>query len=72
MGYYKGFSYLTKEGKQRKYYPDFVIDDIKYVEYKGWITEEMEWKMNNAVKTNSLNLTIIPKYCHKLPDSLEY
>jgi predicted nucleic acid-binding Zn ribbon protein len=62
----KGFPYLTKEGKPRKFYPDFVINENKYIEYKGWVTEEMEWKMNEAVKTNRLNLSIIigkdPRY----------
>lgn len=55
----QGFPYLTREGKQRKYYPDFVIDDSKYVEYKGWVTEEMEWKMKQAQKTNFIDLSII-------------
>lgn len=55
----KGFPYTTREGKLRKFFPDFIIDENKYIEYKGWVTEEMEWKMNNAVKTNELNLLII-------------
>lgn len=63
---YKGFPYTTREGKLRKFFPDFIIDENKYIEYKGWVTEEMEWKMNNAVKTNHLNLSIIvgkdPRY----------
>jgi hypothetical protein len=62
----KGFPYLMRNGKQRKYYPDFVVNGNKYIEYKGWVTEEMEWKMNDAVKTNNLNLNIIvgtdPRY----------
>ena len=55
----KGFPYLTRDGKQRKYYPDFVINDNEYIEYKGWVTSEMEWKMENAKANNNLNLIII-------------
>lgn len=55
----KGFPYITQEGKQRKYYPDFVIDNNKYIEYKGWTTEEMTWKMTKAKENNNLDLTII-------------
>jgi hypothetical protein len=56
---WKGFPYTTKEGNQRKFYPDFVVEDNLYIEYKGWVTEEMEWKMQNSIKTNDLNLLII-------------
>jgi len=55
----KGFSYLTLDGKQRNYYPDFVVNETQYYEYKGWITEEMIHKMNDAKIKNNLNLTII-------------
>lgn len=55
----KGFPYITEDGKKRNYYPDFVIDEDKYIEYKGWVTKEMEHKMCNACETNDLNLIII-------------
>ena len=55
----KGFPYTTREGKQRNYYPDFVVDETKYYEYKGWITEEMTHKMEDAKIKNNLDLTII-------------
>jgi hypothetical protein len=55
----KGFPYITENGKKRKYYPDFVINDNKYIEYKGWITKEMEWKMSKAKEKNNLDLIII-------------
>jgi len=55
----KGFTYVTEDGKQRKFYPDFVVDENKYIEYKGWVTSEMKWKMKDAVEKNNLNLTII-------------
>lgn len=56
-----GFSYLTENGKTRLFYPDFYIEEQDiYVEYKGWITDEMQHKMQNAVKTNSnLRLCIV-------------
>lgn len=55
----KGFPYITLDGKNKKYYPDFVINKNKYIEYKGWITEEMEHKMKDAKEKNNLNLTIV-------------
>jgi len=62
----KGFPYTTLEGKPRKYYPDFVVNENKYIEYKGWVTEKMNHKMKDAVKTNDLDLLIIigddPRY----------
>ena len=54
-----GFPYLTLDGLNRKYYPDFVINEKIFLEYKGWITSEMEHKMNDAVLKNDLNLIII-------------
>ena len=57
----RGFPYITEEGISRKYYPDFyIIDKDLYVEYKGWVTEQMEHKMLDAQKKNiNLNLLII-------------
>lgn len=55
----KGFPYTTIEGKNRKYYPDFVINEDIYVEYKGYILPDMIHKMNDAKEKNNLNLTII-------------
>lgn len=55
-----GFPYITLDGKNRKYYPDFyVIDYDVYVEYKGWITDKMAHKMNKAVDINGLSLVIV-------------
>jgi hypothetical protein len=63
---WKGFPYTTIDGKKRKFYPDFVIDGSKYIEYKGWLTLKMKHKMENAIKNNNLDLTIIigndPRY----------
>jgi hypothetical protein len=57
---WKGFPYITKDGKYRKYYPDFhLIENDWYLEYKGWITEEMIHKMEDAKKRNDLKLLII-------------
>ena len=39
-----GFEY-TFNSKNRKYFPDFVLDDGTYVEVKGWITEEFKQKL---------------------------
>lgn len=57
----KGFMYEDMSGKQRKFYPDFYLSDFNvYVEYKGWITEEMKHKMNDSINKNKdLNLIII-------------
>ncbi len=55
----KGFPYTTLDGKSKKYYPDFIIDEDIYIEYKGWITKEMEHKMLDAKIKNNLNLTIV-------------
>ena len=55
----KGFPYTTLDGKCKKYYPDFIIDEHIYIEYKGWITEEMEHKMLDAKIKNNLNLIIV-------------
>jgi predicted nucleic acid-binding Zn ribbon protein len=55
----KGFPYITKEGNQRNYYPDFIINDVQYIEYKGWITDEMTHKMEDAKTKNNLNLLIV-------------
>lgn len=56
----KGFSYTSKEGKKRKFYPDFYVNDFNcYVEYKGWVTPDMEHKMDSATKENELKLLIV-------------
>lgn len=55
-----GFPYTTLEGKQRKYYPDFYLEDYGlYVEYKGWVTYEMSHKMEQSKKQNNFKLLII-------------
>lgn len=55
-----GFSYLTLDGKNRKYYPDFYLEDYDvYVEFKGWVTDEMTHKMTDASIKNNLKLIII-------------
>jgi len=57
----KGFPYVTLEGKNRKFYPDFYIEDYDlYIEYKGWVTDDMLHKMRDSFDKNSdLNLFII-------------
>lgn len=55
-----GFPYITKENKCRKYYPDFYVTDVDvYVEYKGWVTDEMTHKMEDSVKRNGFKLLVI-------------
>lgn len=55
----RGFEYEDNE-KIRKFYPDFYVDELKsYVEYKGWITDQMRRKMNSAVSKNDFNLIIV-------------
>lgn len=66
----KGFSYKTEANKDRKFYPDFYIEDIDlYVEYKGWVTDEMTHKMSDAeLRNNDLKLLIVvgesPRFAH--------
>lgn len=56
-----GFKYLDTKGNERKFYPDFYIKEINlYLEYKGWVTFEMDHKMNDAKdKNTNLNLLIV-------------
>jgi hypothetical protein len=54
-----GFEY-EENGKIRKFYPDFYVDELKsYVEYKGWLTDSMRKKMTSAVNKNDLPLIIV-------------
>lgn len=56
----KGFPYIDKKNNNRKYYPDFYINDfILYLEYKGWIIDSMRHKMNSAVKEAKINHLIV-------------
>lgn len=57
----KGFSYIDEKGKNRKFYPDFYIQDLNlYIEFKGWNASWMKHKMKDAQLRNSdLNLKII-------------
>lgn len=56
----KGFKYLTKKGIERKYFPDFYIEDLNmFLEYKGWVNETLIHKMNNAKERNNFNLCIV-------------
>ena len=70
----KGFPYIDLNGNNRKFYPDFVINDYIYLEYKGWITEKMHHKMKDAQERNpDLNLTIVvgkDKRYHKFGKTL--
>jgi hypothetical protein len=55
-----GFKYLTEEGKQRKFYPDFYIKDLDlFLEYKGWLTNEMRHKMKDCLNRNNIKLLIV-------------
>jgi hypothetical protein len=47
----KGFPYTTLDGKSRNYYPDFILNNI-FVELKGYITKEAEYKMKTAKVPN--------------------
>ena len=56
----KGFRYLTKDNKLRKFYPDFYIKDLDlYLEYKGWLTDEMRHKMKDCLDRNDIKLLIV-------------
>lgn len=56
----KGFPYLDLDKNRRKFFPDFYIHDLDvYLEYKGWITEKMVHKMNDAVNNNNFNLKVV-------------
>lgn len=57
---YKGFEYINLDGKKRKYYPDFYVEDFDaYIEYKGFVTHDMQYKMSQAQKLNKIKLLII-------------
>lgn len=56
----KGFDYIDLVGNNRKYYPDFYLKEYDYyLEYKGFVTEKMKHKMDDAVSKNKINLLII-------------
>jgi hypothetical protein len=56
----KGFKYVSLSGKDRKYFPDFYVEEYNcFIEYKGWVTDEMIHKMNDAEYKNDLTLLII-------------
>ena len=56
----KGFYYEDLQSLPRKYHPDFYVTDVDvYVEYKGWVTESMTHKMEDAVRRNGFKLLII-------------
>ena len=56
----KGFLYTDQNGERKKYYPDFYIETLNiYVEYKGWVTDKMNHKMNSAIYENNMLLIII-------------
>ena len=56
---WKGFSYIDLEGNVRKYYPDFVVNNNIFIEYKGWVTKKMLHKMKEAKTNHNLNLIIV-------------
>lgn len=71
----KGFDYIDEKGKQRKFYPDFYIEDLDlYVEFKGWNASWMKYKMKDAQFRNpNLKLKIIymeKRYTEKEDDIL--
>lgn len=56
----KGFGYINLEGKNRKFYPDFYLPSFGlYVEYKGWLTNEMKHKMEDALLKNKFKLLVV-------------
>ena len=57
---YRGFVYLSASEETRKFYPDFYIEDIEiYIEYKGWLTDDMRHKMKESRKNIHFNLLIV-------------
>lgn len=55
-----GFGYVDLKGRYRKYYPDFYIKNFDiYLEYKGFLTEDMNHKMKDSVDRNKFNLLIV-------------
>lgn len=57
---YNGFAYLNTSGEIRRFYPDFYIKDLGiYLEYKGWLTDDMRHKMKESRKNKDLNLLIV-------------
>jgi hypothetical protein len=61
-----GFPYTDLQGRQRKFYPDFYIEDFDlYVEYKGWVIPDMVHKMNDAKENNDFNLLIVYSNCKR-------
>lgn len=49
--------YVDRNGKERKYYPDFFLPDYhKYIEIKGYLTPEIEHKLSEASKKISLTI----------------
>lgn len=57
---FRGFEYLTLSGVSKKFYPDFYIKDLEiYIEYKGWLTDDMRHKMSDSRSRNNINLIII-------------
>jgi hypothetical protein len=62
----RGFPYTDLQGRQRKFYPDFYIEDFDlYVEYKGWVIPDMVHKMNDAKENNDFNLLIVYSNCKR-------
>lgn len=55
-------------GQQRKYYPDFLLEDGVYVEIKGYYTKQTEEKINAFPKNRTLLL--IDK--HNIKEYLDY
>lgn len=41
----QGFNYLTSDGKQKQFYPDFIIDNI-YYEIKGGYDKQTKYKIS--------------------------
>lgn len=57
---WNGFLYEAKDKSFRKFYPDFYLKKFNiYVEYKGWITDEMRHKMVDSKERNEINLVIV-------------
>lgn len=55
-----GFPYLDLKNRNRNYYPDFYIKEYDlYVEYKGFVTDDMQHKMNDAQLKNDFKLLIV-------------
>lgn len=63
-----GYTYYF-DGKEKKYYPDFILSDNSIVEVKGYSTKEVDAKMK-TLEFNNIKYEIIDK--HKIIPYIKY